>query len=62
MEKQFLTTAEAADYLGVSTAFLERDRRSDVRYPFVRIGKRAVRYKKRILDEITDKLSGGGLG
>ncbi|MEL6448321.1 MAG: helix-turn-helix domain-containing protein [Pseudomonadota bacterium] len=42
--KQLLTTAEAAEFLGVSKAFLERDRWAGPAIPFVRVGSRAVRY------------------
>jgi hypothetical protein len=40
-----LTTKDAARFLSVSEAFLERDRWAGARIPFVRIGTRAVRYK-----------------
>ena len=40
-----LDTAEAAEYLGVSKAFLERDRWAGPSIPFVRIGSRTVRYR-----------------
>ena len=40
-----LTTREAADYLGVSKAFLERDRWAGARIPFIKVGARAVRYR-----------------
>ena len=43
--QQLLTTDQAARILGVSTAFLERDRWAGARIPFVRIGARAVRYR-----------------
>jgi excisionase family DNA binding protein len=43
--QQLLTTDEAARILGVSAAFLERDRWAGARIPFVRIGARAVRYR-----------------
>jgi len=43
-------TAPAA-YLGVSKAFLERDRWAGARIPFVRIGSRAVRYRQSDLDQ-----------
>ena len=46
MENSLLTTREAAEYLGVSSAFLERDRWAGAKIPFVRIGSRAVRYTK----------------
>lgn len=45
MEMILLNTAEAAKYLGVSKAFLERDRWAGARIPFVKIGARAVRYR-----------------
>ena len=47
---RLLTTKEAAYYLGVSAAFLERDRWAGARIPFVRIGSRAVRYPLRELE------------
>jgi hypothetical protein len=40
-----LTTKDAARFLSVSVAFLERDRWAGARIPFVRVGARAVRYK-----------------
>jgi len=46
MDKQLLTTAEAAHYLGMSKAFLERDRWAGARIPFVRVGNRSVRYRR----------------
>lgn len=45
-----LTTFQAAAYLGVSKAFLERDRWAGARIPFIRIGSRAVRYRQNDLD------------
>lgn len=47
-----LNTKEAADYIGMSEAFLERDRSctGDGRIPFVRIGTRSVRYRRSDLD------------
>lgn len=45
MSDKLLTTKEAAQYLGMSKAFLERDRCEDQRIPFVRVGSRAVRYR-----------------
>lgn len=45
MRHQLMTTADAADYLGVSKAFLERDRWAGARIPFIRVGRRAVRYR-----------------
>lgn len=43
--KPLLTTAEAASFLGVSKAFLERDRWAGARIPFIQIGSRTVRYE-----------------
>ena len=51
MEDSLLTTHEAARLLGVSAAFLERDRCYTALIPFVKIGERAVRYKKEDLVE-----------
>lgn len=45
MQDKLLTTREAAPLLGVSEAFLERDRWAGAKVPFVRIGSRAVRYR-----------------
>jgi len=43
---ELLTTKQAAKYLGMSTAFLERDRWAGAKVPFVRVGSRTVRYLK----------------
>ncbi len=45
MQTPLLTTKQAAQILGVSIAFLERDRWEGARVPFVKIGSRAVRYR-----------------
>lgn len=50
MIKHLLSTKEAAQYLGVSAAFLERDRWAGARIPFVRVGSRAVRYELSALE------------
>lgn len=47
---RLLNTREAAEYLGMSMAFLERDRWTGPKVPFVRVGSRAVRYRKTDLD------------
>ncbi len=48
---KLLTTKEAARYLGMSDAFLERDRwTGDPKIPFVRVGSRSVRYEREALD------------
>jgi len=45
MQDHLLTTKQAAPVLGVSVAFLERDRWAGARVPFIKIGARAVRYR-----------------
>ena len=55
MTKNLLTTAEAATYISMSKAFLERDRWAGARIPFIKMGSRAVRYRKSDLDEYIDK-------
>ena len=50
MSNFLLTTAEAAKYLGVSKAFLERDRWAGARIPFIRVGTRTVRYRNSDLE------------
>lgn len=45
MNNTLLTTKEAARYLGVSKAFLDRDRWAGARIPFIKVGARAVRYR-----------------
>jgi excisionase family DNA binding protein len=51
MSHPLLTNSEAALYLSVSNAFLERDRWAGARIPFIKIGSRAVRYRKSDLDK-----------
>lgn len=46
MQDKLLTTKEAAPILGVSVAFLERDRWAGARVPYIKIGSRAVRYRQ----------------
>ena len=45
MQQQLLNTQQAAEFLGVSTAFLERDRWAGARVPYIKVGSRAVRYQ-----------------
>lgn len=45
MEVQLLSTPQAAKFLNVSIAFLERDRWAGARIPFIKVGSRAVRYR-----------------
>lgn len=55
MHNSLLTTKEAARYLGVSKAFLERDRWAGARIPFIKVGSRAVRYRQSDLDAFLDR-------
>lgn len=53
-QENLLTTKEAATILGVSVAFLERDRWAGARIPFVKVGSRAVRYRPSVLSAYID--------
>jgi predicted DNA-binding transcriptional regulator AlpA len=55
MQSPLLTTKQAATYLCVSAAFLERDRWAGARIPFRRIGTRAVRYRLSDLETYVDQ-------
>jgi predicted DNA-binding transcriptional regulator AlpA len=48
---QLLNTEQAANYLGMSKAFLERDRWAGAKVPYVQMGSRAVRYRISALEE-----------
>jgi len=50
-----LNTTQAAELLGVSKAFLERDRWAGARIPFIKIGSRAVRYSLDDLNAYLDR-------
>ncbi len=50
MDDRLLTTKEAANFLGVSEAFLERDRWAGADIPFIQVGSRAVRYQLSTLE------------
>lgn len=54
MQSQLLTTKEAAIYLCMSKAFLERDRWAGARIPFIKVGSRAVRYRQSDLDSFIE--------
>lgn len=54
MQTQLLSTPQAAKFLNVSIAFLERDRWAGARVPFVKVGSRAVRYR---LDDLEAYIS-----
>ena len=55
MNHKLLDTTETADYLGVSKAFLERDRWAGARIPYIKVGSRAVRYRLSDLNAYLDK-------
>lgn len=55
MTNQLFTTKDAAQFLGVSKAFLERDRWAGARIPFIKVGSRAVRYRLSDLNEYINK-------
>lgn len=44
-EEKLITTKEAASFLCVSKAFLERDRWAGATIPFIKVGSRGVRYR-----------------
>lgn len=54
MIERLLTTKEAARFLGVSAAFLERDRWAGARIPFIKVGARAIRYRQADLETYLD--------
>lgn len=55
MQSPLLTSSEAAKYLSMSKAFLERDRWAGAKIPFIKVGSRAVRYRINDLDNYLDK-------
>lgn len=55
MSEKLLTTVEASKILGVSKAFLERDRWAGARIPFIKVGSRAVRYRLSDLNDYIEK-------
>lgn len=55
MGEHLLNTAEAAKFLGVSKAFLERDRWAGARVQFIKVGSRAVRYRLSDLEEYIEQ-------
>ena len=50
MSTPLFTTKQAARYLNVSTAFLERDRWAGAKIPFVKLGSRSIRYRESDLE------------
>lgn len=57
MNINLLNTLEAANYLGLSKAFLERDRWAGAKVPFIKIGDRAVRYRMQDLENYIESRS-----
>jgi len=55
MQSQLLSTPQAAKFLNVSIAFLERDRWEGSKIPFVKVGSRAVRYRLQDLQNYIDQ-------
>ncbi len=51
MQDKLLNTKEAANYLSLSCAFLERDRWAGAKVPFIKISTRAVRYRLEDLEK-----------
>ena len=49
--EKLLTTEQAAAFLAVSRAFLERDRWAGARVPYIKVGARAVRYRLADLEQ-----------
>lgn len=55
LQTQLLSTPQAAKFLNVSIAFLERDRWAGAKIPFVKVGSRAVRYRLQDLQNYIDQ-------
>ena len=51
MSKSLIGQKEAADYLKLSEATLERDRRRGGEIPYIRVGPRSIRYDLSQLNE-----------
>ena len=51
MQTALYNTKQAAQYLSVSPAFLERDRWAGARIPFIKLGTRSIRYRLSDLDK-----------
>lgn len=54
MKTSLFNTQQAAEYLNVSMAFLERDRWAGATIPFIKIGSRAVRYRQKDLEDFLE--------
>jgi excisionase family DNA binding protein len=55
MQNRLLNTKQAATYLNVSAAFLERDRWAGARIPFIKLGSRSIRYRHTDLDAFIEQ-------
>jgi hypothetical protein len=55
MNKRLVGQKEAAEYLGLSEATLERDRWRGGDIPYIRIGPRAIRYDLGQLNRYIDR-------
>ena len=55
MQSTLFNTKQAAKYLCVSPAFLERDRWAGAQIPFIKVGSRAVRYRQSDLEEYIEQ-------
>ena len=55
MSKRLVGQKEAAEYLGLSDATLERDRWRGGNIPYIRVGPRAIRYDLEQLNEYIDR-------
>lgn len=51
MRRDLIKPKEAAKYLGVSESMLAKDRMNEGKIPYVRIGKRTIRYDRDELDK-----------
>jgi len=57
MKQRLLHTSEAAEFLGLSVSYLEKDRIGKREIPFIKIGRSAIRYDLRTLDEYLERKS-----
>mgnify|MGYP003979075097 FL=1 len=55
MSRKLIGQKEAANYLNLSEATLERDRWRGGDIPYIRVGPRAIRYDLEQLDEYIDR-------
>ena len=55
MSKRLVGQKEAAEYLGLSEATLERDRWRGGNIPYIRVGPRAIRYDLEQLNRYIDR-------